>query len=579
MAEAEDEQRGLRSEIQELETVRAEYGALRSSHQDVDERIRQLTAQRDSFAERLEELQRDSKDQQNLTMDQGAELENMRQRLTEIANSHDRALETLFQERAHRSRVECQLREREDELRRLQESAQAADSMTADYATMQTNLATIEEQMQLLTAEHDQARQELERSEQKVGDLLALVKGYKQTVEEVEGDKRQLLAQLEESQFARDEIQRTLQEHDRLIQEQQRQLDELEKLRAEHEDAQQELQLRVAEVQGLSREAEARKTRLADEEQRVVELTTALDRQQLQMSGLRQAQANLKAELESSQTQCEQLDGSLRMSQEKVAHLEQDAEALVTLRHELATVQVALRESEARTGKLGSDREQAMRERHDALQRADQLTTLTRQQELALEKLQQEKKELVSLLERHRSRRARLEAAIRQHADELAHLDDDSVLTSDAPHSPTVQGPVVGGATNPAKVPGQNVTAADAEWREPASAELLSLNEFITERDRRETMPAGSTRHDSLLGIVYTMPPERSDDLQRISGVGEALEKKLNALGVYSFKQVMDWDDVAVAEISKLLSFEDRVVREEWREQARELFKEHYHAA
>ena len=61
-----------------------------------------------------------------------------------------------------------------------------------------------------------------------------------------------------------------------------------------------------------------------------------------------------------------------------------------------------------------------------------------------------------------------------------------------------------------------------------------------------------------------------------ISGMGGVLERKLNKLGVYRYQQVMQWDDVAVEEFSKLLSFRDRIQRDNWIGQARRLYREHY---
>ena len=54
------------------------------------------------------------------------------------------------------------------------------------------------------------------------------------------------------------------------------------------------------------------------------------------------------------------------------------------------------------------------------------------------------------------------------------------------------------------------------------------------------------------------------------------LERTLNKLGVYRSQKVMQWDDVAVEEFSKLLSFRDRIQRDNWIGQARRLYREHY---
>ena len=82
------------------------------------------------------------------------------------------------------------------------------------------------------------------------------------------------------------------------------------------------------------------------------------------------------------------------------------------------------------------------------------------------------------------------------------------------------------------------------------------------------------------MGAIYKKPPRKRDDLKRISGIGPVLEQTLNEYGIYTYQQIMHWDDVAVEEISRLLVFRDRVKRDCWIEQAAELFHSVYdHAA
>jgi len=63
------------------------------------------------------------------------------------------------------------------------------------------------------------------------------------------------------------------------------------------------------------------------------------------------------------------------------------------------------------------------------------------------------------------------------------------------------------------------------------------------------------------------------DDLKALSGVGPALEKKLNAAGVTTFAQVAAWTADDIAAIDEQLSFKGRIEREGWVEQAKELAK------
>ncbi len=62
-----------------------------------------------------------------------------------------------------------------------------------------------------------------------------------------------------------------------------------------------------------------------------------------------------------------------------------------------------------------------------------------------------------------------------------------------------------------------------------------------------------------------------ADDLKQLSGVGPALEKKLQEAGVTSFAQIAAWTDADVEEFGEKLSFKGRIEREGWIEQAKEL--------
>ncbi len=67
------------------------------------------------------------------------------------------------------------------------------------------------------------------------------------------------------------------------------------------------------------------------------------------------------------------------------------------------------------------------------------------------------------------------------------------------------------------------------------------------------------------------------DDLKEIEGVGPVLEKVLNGLNIWTFKEIAGWDGNRVAEVStNLPSFKDRIGREDWVGQSKELHFKHY---
>jgi predicted flap endonuclease-1-like 5' DNA nuclease len=76
-------------------------------------------------------------------------------------------------------------------------------------------------------------------------------------------------------------------------------------------------------------------------------------------------------------------------------------------------------------------------------------------------------------------------------------------------------------------------------------------------------------------------PPEpvrvpKDDDLKRISGVGPVLEKLLHDNGIISSKQVAQFNDAQIDNLSEKLSFQDRIRSDDWMTQAKKLHLEKY---
>lgn len=67
--------------------------------------------------------------------------------------------------------------------------------------------------------------------------------------------------------------------------------------------------------------------------------------------------------------------------------------------------------------------------------------------------------------------------------------------------------------------------------------------------------------------------PVEPDDLKLISGVGPVLEKKLNDLGIYTYKQVASWKKAEREWVDGYLSFKGRIERDDWVKQAKALAK------
>ena len=64
------------------------------------------------------------------------------------------------------------------------------------------------------------------------------------------------------------------------------------------------------------------------------------------------------------------------------------------------------------------------------------------------------------------------------------------------------------------------------------------------------------------------------DDLKRIKGVGPAIEKTLNEMGIYRYEQIAAMSEYEIDRVAqRLKGFHSRIYREDWMGQARELLE------
>lgn len=75
-------------------------------------------------------------------------------------------------------------------------------------------------------------------------------------------------------------------------------------------------------------------------------------------------------------------------------------------------------------------------------------------------------------------------------------------------------------------------------------------------------------------GSIGVADKSEKDDLKKISGVGPFIEKKLNDIGIYTFKQISRFTDHDIETVTKLIEFfPGRIKRDDWKKQATTLSK------
>lgn len=113
-----------------------------------------------------------------------------------------------------------------------------------------------------------------------------------------------------------------------------------------------------------------------------------------------------------------------------------------------------------------------------------------------------------------------------------------------------------------AKAKASNVSAKAQTQAGKAKAET---------KPKAKSAESETPRLDEGLGMVYDSPPAVTDDLKLLSGVGPALEEKLNSVGIYRFEQIASWTERNVEKLEELISIKGRVERDNWIAQAKEL--------
>lgn len=201
----------------------------------------------------------------------------------------------------------------------------------------------------------------------------------------------------------------------------------------------------------------------------------------------------------------------------------------------------------------------------------DVATRVARQQTVAArlkdrdEKIARLKRELANwyervppLVERYRVRdrdarelRAALDAAERRIAElERRHAIDETRI------EPVERIPLPAG-----------LEASNDQYDETAMHDTSGLVDQTSGTNDFGTMPGTAFRFDN-----EAEPPR--DDLQRIKGIGPAIERTLNDLGYCSYRQIANMTDDDIARIAaRLRGFNGRIQRENWIDQARDLLR------
>ncbi len=112
----------------------------------------------------------------------------------------------------------------------------------------------------------------------------------------------------------------------------------------------------------------------------------------------------------------------------------------------------------------------------------------------------------------------------------------------------------------------QGAAGMDLGAAEEVSEQALSEEEVSSEAPSEEAAAV------DLKGFKGLDAPEgEADDLKKIDGVGPVIEKKLNELGIFHFKQIVELSKEQADAIDEAIAFKGRIERDDWQGQATKL--------
>lgn len=121
---------------------------------------------------------------------------------------------------------------------------------------------------------------------------------------------------------------------------------------------------------------------------------------------------------------------------------------------------------------------------------------------------------------------------------------------------------------------GEHNTPFEEKLRQTSDAQTMSGTVVKTKNSKEaETLARIKEKAKDLdferIGVATA---DEKDDLKQIKGIGPFIEKKLHSLGIYTFRQVSNFDEELEDKINDAIEFfPGRIRRDKWAQQAKKL--------
>lgn len=455
-----------------------------------------------------------------------------------------------------------QLEQQRNENTELRSTLAGLESVKQQFGTVQTSLANSDERLRVVATERDRAIGAEKAAHEHIIGLQKQVENQESTIKLIRRNHDDALdklrIELEKRAESEKNFERFQVQSQQELKQQSSQLESIERERdeviAQLSDRSDELVAQLEEVESHRKESEI-----------------SLQRNQEEFDAFKQQYTDLESRLATESEQRAQFEADWNQSCDDLIANQAECERLQNqLLSENQERESTRDEHEALRSMLEAENKQRSELEANKIQLEGSLKVLkTRCDQMMneLSELQMIRDQHSQVSDKWKQYRIRLEQTISQRDSALDQLAARKIEIE--------QMETQLGTTNETVRQLRDRLAATNEAK-TTDSQILPLTHARTTVDHEY---GGNTRLDEIRGIVFTERPQVVDNLKLISGVAEVLEGKLNAYGVYTFRQIMEWNATNIEEFKQLLpSFKDRIVREDWIGQASHLY-EHFHGS
>ncbi len=451
-----------------------------------------------------------------------------------------------------------QLEDQQLLLSKIEETTAASEAVKLRCVSLEQSLENSQDRLHQLTAQRDSSLLAQKELNETISALRTRLENQEQTIRQLREKSDDFAIQMRDERDSRLEIEASAKDVKHQMQ------SEIHEIRTEIEQLERERGELTSRIQEMENASEQATSQLEQRTAEIAKANRACDQLATQIATMEQSQMRAASRLEERAAEIAQLtserdqlaSGLTRLQQnhsESTTRLKErslELEKIKSKRDELSSELESFRSENA---SLALERDELRQQLNSLKENYSRGSSLLEQRVMEIDALRQERNELSARL---------LQAELHtSQSDEMSRYQNEEIKTR-------VNALIVqrDQAFSDLQNQRKEIEALRAEIntlsQDQSQAVILQFGEQV------DSEYGGRTRRDAKRGVVYDEAPNSPDDLKLISGIAEVLEKRLNEYGIYTFKQIMHWEDKTVQEFSTLLAFKDRIDRDDWIGQA-----------